>query len=53
MSHWLTDLDLGSVREPAELEKLPVEERAGWLKLWAEVRALRNATATPKGTPSP
>jgi tetratricopeptide (TPR) repeat protein len=51
MAHALTDRDLGSVREPAELEKLPVEERASWVKLWAEVRDLRDATATPKDAP--
>jgi tetratricopeptide (TPR) repeat protein len=53
MAHWLTDTDLVSVREKAELENLPVEERAAWVKLWAEVRDLRDATASPKGAPQP
>jgi serine/threonine protein kinase/tetratricopeptide (TPR) repeat protein len=51
MAQWLTDPDLRSVREQAELANLPVEERAGWAKLWAEVRDLRDATATPKDAP--
>jgi tetratricopeptide (TPR) repeat protein len=53
MAHRLTDPDLGSVREPVELEKLPVEERADWVKHWAEVRDLRDATASPKDAPPP
>ena len=51
MAQWLTDPDLRSVREQAELANLPVEERAGWAKLWADVRDLRDATATPKDAP--
>jgi tetratricopeptide (TPR) repeat protein len=52
-AHWLTDPDLRSVREPSDLEKLPDEERGRWAKLWAEVRDLRDATATPKDAPPP
>jgi hypothetical protein len=53
MAHRLTDPDLGAVRDKAELENLPAEERGGWLKYWAEVRDLRDATATPKDAPPP
>jgi hypothetical protein len=45
MQHWLTDADLASVRD---LENLPAAEREGWKKLWAEVRRLRDATASPE-----
>jgi serine/threonine protein kinase/Flp pilus assembly protein TadD len=38
---WQTDAALASVRDPANLEKLPVEERQQWQRLWAEVTALR------------
>ena len=53
MAHWLTDPDLASVRERAELEKLPLDERVGWVKLWTEVRELRDATAPPETAPPP
>jgi tetratricopeptide (TPR) repeat protein len=49
MAHWLTDPDLGSVRELAESENLPADERADWVKLWAGVRDFRDATAPPAG----
>src|SRR5262249_29178558 len=48
---WLTDTDPASVREPMELEHLTADERADWVKLWAEVRNLRDATA-PAAAPS-
>jgi eukaryotic-like serine/threonine-protein kinase len=51
IAHWFLDTDLKSVREKAELENLPAEERVGWEKLWAEVRALRDATAAPEAAP--
>jgi tetratricopeptide (TPR) repeat protein len=38
---WYTDAALASVRDPANLEKLPVEERRQWERLWEEVAALR------------
>jgi serine/threonine protein kinase/Flp pilus assembly protein TadD len=53
MAHWLTDPDLAPVRERAELENLPAEERVGWVKIWAEVRDLRDATAAPEAAPPP
>jgi tetratricopeptide (TPR) repeat protein len=49
--HWLKDADLASVREPGELAKLPVEERAAWEKLWADARALLDAALPPEAVP--
>jgi tetratricopeptide (TPR) repeat protein len=48
MAHWLGDKDLESGRDPKAVERLPQDERAAWAKLWADVRALRDATA-PRG----
>jgi hypothetical protein len=42
-----------AVRERAEFENLPVEKRVGWVKLWAEVRDLRDATAAQEAAPPP
>jgi tetratricopeptide (TPR) repeat protein len=53
MSHRLTDADLATVRERAELEKLPLDERVGWVKLWTAVRELRVAAAPPEIAPPP
>jgi tetratricopeptide (TPR) repeat protein len=53
MAHWLTDPDLESVRDRADLEKLPIGEREGWAKIWAEIRGLREATAPPEVAPPP
>jgi tetratricopeptide (TPR) repeat protein len=53
MAHWLGDKDLASVREPAALERLSPDERAAWQKLWSDVRALRDATASPTGPVKP
>jgi tetratricopeptide (TPR) repeat protein len=53
MAHWLTDADLASVRDPAELAKFPLDERVGWAKLWTAVRDLRDATAPPEVAPPP
>jgi tetratricopeptide (TPR) repeat protein len=47
VAYWFDDEDLKSVRDPKEVERLPPDERAAWAKLWADVRALRNAT-TPR-----
>jgi hypothetical protein len=38
MSRWNTDL--GGVREPLALEKLPEDGRKAWQALWADVDAL-------------
>ena len=40
LGHWQRDPDLGSVRDPQALAKLPADERAAWEKLWGEVAAL-------------
>ena len=53
MARWLTNPNLASVRGPAELEKLPPDERAGWVELWTAVRELRDATAPPEAAPPP
>jgi tetratricopeptide (TPR) repeat protein len=53
LNYWLTDPDLAWVREPGRLAALPAVERAGWEKLWADVRApLAEARkpAPPPGT---
>jgi hypothetical protein len=53
MVHRLTDSDLRSVREPAELENLPKDERVRWVKLWAAVRDLRDDATPTKAVPPP
>jgi hypothetical protein len=35
------------------LEELSDDERVGWVKHWAEVRDLRDATAPPQDAPQP
>jgi Flp pilus assembly protein TadD len=40
LQHWLKDADLGSVRDPAALQKLPEAERREWQGLWSEVDGL-------------
>jgi hypothetical protein len=42
LSHWQGNADLGSVREERHLDKLSLQERQDWRKLWAEVRRLSN-----------
>jgi Flp pilus assembly protein TadD len=44
MLHWLRDADLASVRGAKAVGPLPAGEQAGWARLWADVRALRDAT---------
>jgi hypothetical protein len=53
MADWLEDARLASVRDRTALEKLPIDERTGWLKLWAAVRDLRDATAPAEEAPPP
>jgi tetratricopeptide (TPR) repeat protein len=53
MRGWLADPDLASVRERASLERLPIDEQVGWVKLWTAVRDLRDATAPPEQAPPP
>jgi len=38
--NWQGDPDLAGLREPAELNKLAVDERKACLTLWAEVAAV-------------
>jgi serine/threonine-protein kinase len=40
LTAWLSDSDLAGIREPAALEKLPPNERNGWLVFWKEVKFL-------------
>jgi tetratricopeptide (TPR) repeat protein len=53
IADWLTDAELAPVREPGELEKLPLDERVSWVKLWTAVRDLRDATAPAETAPPP
>jgi serine/threonine-protein kinase len=46
---WQTDAALSSVRDQAALEKLSDAEREGWLRLWADVAALRAADPLEQG----
>jgi serine/threonine-protein kinase len=49
LKFWQTDSDLGGVRDPAALAKLPAGERASWQRLWADVAALRAADPVGQG----
>ena len=40
LQHWKADTDLAGIRDPATLAKLPTDEQATCLALWAEVDAL-------------
>jgi serine/threonine-protein kinase len=40
LRHWQEDPDLGGVRDPAALAKLPQAERAAWQAVWDEVATL-------------
>jgi serine/threonine-protein kinase len=44
LRHWQQDPDLAGLREAGALAKLPVEERAAWERLWADVAALLKST---------
>lgn len=41
---WLTDPDLNGVREVKELSGFSPEEREDWMKLWSDVRNLKERT---------
>ena len=47
-SHWLTDNDPASLREPARLAKLPEEERKPWTEFWSEVQATLRSVSPSK-----
>jgi hypothetical protein len=50
MDHWLKDADFASVRDPAELQKLPEAERREWQSFWSEVDGLlRKAEGKKQG----
>ena len=40
LTRWRADPDLAGMRDPAELDRLPAEERKDCLALWVEVGAL-------------
>jgi tetratricopeptide (TPR) repeat protein len=40
MQHWLADTDFNGVRGAEALGRLPAEERAAWVRLWADVTDL-------------
>jgi hypothetical protein len=48
LQHWLAAAPLAGVRGPAALDKLPPDERAGWAKLWAEAKVLRQKASQTK-----
>lgn len=48
MTRWLNEAKLAPVRAENSLATLPTEERQSWQKLWADVRALHEATAPVK-----
>jgi protein involved in temperature-dependent protein secretion len=53
MLDWLKDTHLSSVRDRKDLDKLPIDEQVGWVKLWTAVRILRDETAPLPLAPPP
>jgi tetratricopeptide (TPR) repeat protein len=49
LSTWRRDPDLASLREPAELAKLPEPEREQWQRLWADTAAVLAADPLEQG----
>src|SRR5262249_18020594 len=49
LTQWQMDRGLASVRDPAELAKLPAAEREGGQRLWANVAALVAANPAVQG----
>jgi eukaryotic-like serine/threonine-protein kinase len=47
LAHWKQDADLASIRDEAELAKLPEAERKEWQTLWADVDALLKRVVKP------
>jgi serine/threonine-protein kinase len=45
LTHWRSDPDLASVRDPAALDLLPDNERAAWQALWRDVDELATQVA--------
>jgi serine/threonine protein kinase/Flp pilus assembly protein TadD len=48
MQHWQIDLNLATVRDPAELNHLSEVERRPWQQLWADVERLRQRAESEK-----
>src|SRR5262249_51752657 len=53
MQHWLGDEGLACVREAGAVGHRPDDERESWSRVWAEVRALRDAAAPRPHPPRP
>ncbi len=53
MLDWLKDTHLSSVRDRKDLDKLPIDEQVGWVKLWTAARILRDETAPLPLAPPP
>jgi hypothetical protein len=45
LTHWRTDADLSSVRDPQALGRLPDNERVAWQALWRDVDELAKRVA--------
>jgi hypothetical protein len=45
LTHWRSDPDLASLRDPQSLDRLPDDERAAWQALWREVDELTKRLA--------
>lgn len=50
LTHWRSDPDLASVRDPQTLDRLPENERAGWQALWRDVDELAKRVANKDAT---
>jgi serine/threonine-protein kinase len=48
LAFWRADPDLAGLREPAELEKLPADERGEWVAFWSEAERASERTAAKK-----
>jgi tetratricopeptide (TPR) repeat protein len=48
LTKWRKEPELAGIREPAELDKLPADEKADCQKLWAEVSALFDSISKPR-----
>jgi hypothetical protein len=51
LRHWQRDADLASVPDLTALARLPPEECVAWVRLWADVAALRDRAAGQGPTP--
>jgi tetratricopeptide (TPR) repeat protein len=48
LKHWQSDNDLGGLRDPDAVARLPADEQAAWKKLWADVQALLERASRKK-----